>query len=107
MGRRKLNEKSTGFLIVKFYDENGDPVTPSTIDYTIHDIASGTEVKASTNIGSPAQQIIITLTVADNTLINNDNESEGRLVTVTAGFGGGEAQIQEFDYGIQPLEYVS
>lgn len=101
----EVNEESTAFLTLNFKDKDGQPEQPAEIKYWIHDLFSGEEVRGETTV-QPANSVEITLSVSDNTLINDTNKREGRLVTIEATYGANEKQTGQFHYNIKPLAHI-
>ena len=102
-----VTEKSTAYLTVSFYDKAGALNVPNTITYRIDDVASGLQVRADTSIGTVASSVEITLTATDNAILNANNRSERRRVTVTASYGVADQVADEFYYEIVSLVKAS
>lgn len=99
----QINEGSTGYLTVTFLDKNGLAAAPVSATYRIHDVLSGTEIRAETAITPIAAQVEITLTPADNTLVNEVNSSEPRRVTAVAVYGQADGVKADFVYEVKNL----
>lgn len=77
-----VNEQSQSILTVNFRDEDYEPVTPSTFKYRIIDVASDTEIKATTTITPLSSSYDITMTANENRIIDATQPFEQRRVTV-------------------------
>lgn len=102
-----VTEKSTAYLTVNFYDKAGALNVPNTITYRIDDVFGGLQVRGDTAIGAPASSIEITLTAADNTILNTAGQNERRRVTVTAVYGLGDQVADEYIYEVANLLKVT
>lgn len=102
-----VTEKNTAYLTVNFYNKSGALDVPNTITYRIDDVASGSAVRADTAIGAVASSVEIRLTATDNTILNTNNRSERRRVTVTATYGVADQVTDEFYYEIVSLVKVT
>lgn len=102
----RVNEKSTAYLSVTFRNKTGAAQAPSTASYRIDDVATGREVRDDTEI-TPADTVELTLSVADNTLLNAIAAVEQRRVTVTGTYGAGDAVRSEYIYEVTNLAGVS
>ncbi len=102
-----VNEQSTAFLTCRFLDKNGDPAVPNTITYRVDCLTTGTAIRASTPISSPASTIEITLDSADTRIVTSTNPYEERVVTVEASYGGTDEVNEEFRFRVKNLNYVS
>lgn len=80
------NERSTFPVVVAFFDENDDPVTPTAATYRIDDEASRTNLVPSTSISPLSTSVDIIITSDQNRIIRSRKPFEIRTLTV------------EFDY---------
>ena len=103
--RSEVNDGSTAWLTVSFYDKDSVLEVPSAIEWTVVDVASGTVLINPTLVGSPASQVELTLTAACNTM-QGSGDKETRRVTVEASFSGSEAQTKAFEYDVVNLEQI-
>ena len=99
----QINEDSTGYLTVTFLDKNGVAAAPVSATYRIHDVLSGTEIRAETAINPVAAQVELTLTPADNTLVSEANSTEPRRVTVVGVYGHADGVKADFVYEVKNL----
>lgn len=101
-----VNEGTTAYLTVAFYDKTDVLAAPTTINYRVDDLASGTNIVASTAVGSPASSVEITLTAAANAILDSLNEYEVRVVTITASYGAGGQVQDQYRYRVRNLGFV-
>jgi hypothetical protein len=106
MARFTVNEKSTAYLTVECLDKNGAAAAPSALSYQIHDVASGEEVRAPTALGAAAE-VEITLTPADNTLVNTSRDRETRRVTISATYGASDQVHDVYEYDVKNLVAIA
>ena len=90
----EVNEASTAYFTVSFYDKYGELADPSAISYRIDCLTNGQEVLDDTVVGSPSSTIEITISPTDSAIINPANEVEEREVSIIAS-GGGIVQVQD------------
>lgn len=96
-----VNEGSGAFVTANFLDKDGNAATaPNTITYRIDDVATGTEVRGDTPIGSPAQSIEISLQPADTVILNERNERERRRLTIKGDYTAGDVVVGFADYDV-------
>lgn len=101
-----VNEGSTAWLDVSFFDSAGAASTPSAVSYSIVDGRTGAVVRAATSV-TPASIVTITLTPADNDILVEGSVGEERLVTVTATHGAGDVKTEEYRYQVRALRGVA
>jgi len=88
----EVNERSSSFVTASFFDENGDPVTPSAATYRIDRPQKKIAVLAVTSISPLGVTAELEITSEQNRIYQQRNASEVAEVTV------------EFDYG-SPLKH--
>lgn len=97
-----LNEGETGYLTVSCFGLTGILETPSTFEYSVVDVASGSVLKDWTEIVSPSSAQLITLE-ADLQAFVGENAVETRKVTVKVTFGDGGVKYSQFEYTVKEL----
>lgn len=102
MSHPTVNEASTAYLAVAFYDKAGSLDTPASVSYRIDDVDSGDPVKGDTPIGA-ASSIEITLSPADNAMVDSTKRFEMRRVTVEATYGVSDKVQDEYLYKVKNL----
>jgi len=99
-------EKTTAYLTVSFFDKAGAPAVPSSVTYRIDDLITNTQILADTAL-TPAASIEITLTPAQNAILNDANANEPKRVTVKASYGATDGLNDEYTYNVKNLSGVS
>lgn len=100
-----ITEQSTGYLTVSFYDKADVLAVPVSATYRIDDPDTGAAIHAVTSL-TPASQIEITLTKADNTILNENGKNEQRRVTVIGVYSATDQVADEYIYKIINLAKV-
>lgn len=103
----RVNEQSTAYVTVSFRDKAGALATPATISYRIDDVETGQEIRDDTAVTPAASSVEITLTPADNTLVNLNRQYEQHVVTVAATYGASDAVRAEYAYEVVNLQQVT
>lgn len=101
-----VNEGSTCYLKVDFYDESGKALSPSSVSYRIDDLETGTSILASTSV-APASSITITISPSDNAMVNSGLSTETHRITVQAPFRYHEQINGQYDYQVANLTFYT
>lgn len=101
-----VKERSTAWLTVAFFDENGDAVSPASITYRVDDVSSGASLRDTTSV-APAATIEIKLNAEDNRILNQANAVEMRAVTLRAAFGLDDECNDVAVYQVENLTFLS
>lgn len=80
-------EESACFVTVNFVDSNGNPFLPTTAQYRLDDVASGTQILDWTQISLTGTTVLIVVNGSENALIGRPFETHQCLVQLTDGFG--------------------
>ncbi|MCC7413320.1 MAG: hypothetical protein IT495_17020 [Gammaproteobacteria bacterium] len=99
-------ERTTAYLSVTFVDKTGAAAAPASVEYSVYDMTTGTELRAPTAI-APGATIELVLDADDNAIQNAANVRERRRVTVTGLYGAADEVHGEFEYYIANLARVS
>ncbi len=92
-----VNDGSTAYLIVSFYDEEGALLTPTSVTYRIDD-EEGNQIRGNTAV-TPDSTVTIELTKSDNKLTSPADRIN--VVTILASWESGAKQIiSEYRYKI-------
>jgi hypothetical protein len=102
----EVNELTTAWLVVSFYNRDDILEAPSTMVYEIWDVKSGTKVKDETSL-TPDSEVEIVLSSDDNRILDQSNFREARKVIVTATYSGGGKFVQDFVYHVRNIAYKS
>jgi hypothetical protein len=77
-----VNERTEFPLAVAFFDENSEPVVPTSATYRIDDEASKTAIVPVTNFPSLSTLVDLWITSDQNFIVKSRSKSEIRTVTV-------------------------
>lgn len=98
-----VNEASALFLTFTFYDEAGNPVTPTTVDWRLDDITdphTPVEIRAWTSL-TPGNPINAQVTGAQNAMQDPTRNYEERLVTVKTDDGLSTQGTEDMKYRVK------
>ena len=102
----QVNEGSSAYLTVSLFDKLDAPAIPGTLTYSVFDLESSSELRASTAL-TPAAVVEIALTPADTAIVDTARAFERRRVTVVASYGPEDALRTQFDFLVRNLTRVS
>lgn len=102
-----VNEGSTAYLTVAFFDEDGDALAPTSATWQVHDVRSGQVMQAEASIAPISASVTLTVPPAANAIVTAANERETRRVTIKAAYGTGQAINAQYDYEVINLTYVT
>lgn len=100
-----VTEQSTSYVTVNFLDKTGALAVPVSATYRVDDVATDTEVRTWAAL-TAASSIEITLTKADNTILNTAGRNEERRVTVIAVYSATDQVTDEYKYVITNLKKI-
>ena len=106
MALQTIDEESSAYLTVTFKDKDGQPAAPSSASYRIDCLTNDQEVRADTDL-TPAPSVEIHLDSNDNAIINQDKQTETRLVTVKATYGANDGINAPYKYNVRNLKKVT
>lgn len=92
------NERNTIPVVVSFFDDVGDPVTPSSAAYRIVDKRSGAEVLASTPLTGLSTTKEIIVTEAQNAILSARHASEIKALAVVFAYGSGRQGLAQYEW---------
>lgn len=101
-----INEETSAYLAVEFYDKNGVLATPASVEYRVDCVTTGTAVRAATPV-TAASSVEIPLDIDDTRIITQTNPYEERCVTVVATYGVKDAVSTEYRFRVKNLNYVT
>jgi hypothetical protein len=112
-----INEKSTGYISVAFFNKDGDAAIPSAVSYRIDDVITGDEIKDDTVVSFPAAVINIVIASSENIIVSPTAEVlyysedgkplEKHRLTVKSSYGVDDSLNDEFDFYVKNLSGVS
>ena len=100
-----VNERSTAYLAVSFYDKAGALSAPTSITYTIRH-ENGTVIRGPVTVAA-SEGVEITLDTNDNAIINTSGKSEIHVVTITGTYGVNDAIVSAFRYQVNRIDAVT
>jgi hypothetical protein len=103
---KMVNEESTAFLSIGFYDKNNNLTTPSSVKYRLDCLTNNSEIRGWTGI-APASSVEITLDSTDNSIIDQGNFTEIRLVTIEAYYGVSDKLTETYQYLVKNLRKIT
>lgn len=101
-----LNEASTGWITVNFFDKDGEPATPLAASYWITDYESDTEITSSTEITPLDVSVEVKIVPAETAIVDTALSLEKKIMTVTAEFGTADVFNEEYIFYVKNLHYV-
>jgi hypothetical protein len=103
---RTVNERTTAYLQVAFKDKAGASSQPTSASYRLDCVTTGEQLRDWTALQPQALQEI-TLTPADNAIVNPGNRSETKRATVRATYGTDADQVHAaYEYAVNNLQGV-
>lgn len=97
-----VNEKSSSYLTVAFFDKTGAAAIPASVTYRLDCLTTGAAILADTVL-SPAASIEIAITPTQNAILADGNTTETKRVTVKATYGASDAINAQYDYLVANL----
>ena len=102
-----INERTTLFLTISFFDEDGDPVTPDSATYRVDYKPTQTAIVPVTNLTGLSTTKDIEITSAQNAMINGNHRIETHKVTVEFTYNTSRHGTNEYEYQIRNLYGVT
>ena len=103
----KVNEQSTAYVTVTFYDKDGVAAQPTTASYDSIRVEDGVKLRDGVALTPTDGVVEITLTKDDNTLAGTDNRTfEKRRLTVHASYGVSDELHDTYHYQVIALTDV-
>lgn len=97
-----VNEGSTAYVTLTLRDKAGALAAPASLMYSLHCLTTGAALRSDVSL-TPASQVEITLTPADNAIQIPGNQYETRVLTVVAGYGATDALQEQYQYQVKNL----
>lgn len=101
----RVNEKTTSYLKVIFYDRDDAVAAPGTVIYTVHDRESNTLLASGTP--SPAATVLFTMGTAVNRMVDSNKSHEIRVLSYRGIYGDGDEYNGVYKYQVDNLEHRS
>ena len=93
-----INEETTYIVTISFFDQDGNGVVPDQANYRLDDEKSGTVIKGWTAIQSLSESVDVVVSSDENAMVDNENEAEIRILTVSFSYGGALAYTGTSDH---------
>jgi hypothetical protein len=97
----RVNERKTWITQVAFTDDAGEPVTPTSAQYRIDDVGSGSVVREATPISSLGEEVEIIWEPADTIILDESHIYELRRMTVEWQYGSPATLFGTEEYLLQ------
>lgn len=94
-----VNDGSECYVTWTGIDINGNPYTPSSLQYRVDDLTNGVPVVALTAL-TPGQSVTVTLTSVQNTMNIKSSLRERRQVLFQVGIPGGSLRYDDTTYSL-------
>lgn len=101
----QVNERSTSYVTIEFYDKNDQLEQPISGTYQINDYYSGVEMKALTAFQAPSGTYEVTVAPDENAILDTNLPGEIRVLTAIGYYGSDDAVKAEFKWEVVNLRY--
>lgn len=101
-----VNEKSPIRMTMVFTDEDGAPLTPTTVDWRLDDKTNGTEIVAWTSLPGPASTMTKTVPGTDNLIDDDTHVVEKQVFGVRVDEGLAGEAYADLTYNVANLHGV-
>lgn len=101
-----VNENSTAYISVTFYDKDEIAAQPSSATYDLVDENTGDVLRDNVTLSPTGGIVEITLTKADNVIIDATRTFEHRRLTVHGVYGADDEIHSEYVYEVENLHEV-
>jgi len=102
MGLSVVNEGSFAYLTFSFKNAQGNKVSPNSITWQLHDVASGTILSAEQAL-TPGLDMTIYLSGGVNTIQNEDLSVETHVLTLKAVFTGSAYYNDQYLFNVRNM----
>jgi len=102
-----ITEKTTSTITITCTDENGTPVTPMSLTYSIYDVKSGTAIIETETITPTSPNHDLVISSEDNRILDSNNKEETRVITTSWLYDGDKKENAEYYYKIENLKHIT
>lgn len=95
---QSINDGSECYITAVFTDVNGNPYTPSSLQYRIDDLTNGANNVAWTPLTPTGSTYVLTVTSAQNVMNSLSKLKERRQVLFNVGIPGGTNRYDDYTY---------
>ncbi len=99
-----VNEGSSSTLTITFRDKDGVEFAPSSATYQVNDEKIQAVMLPETALPA-GSSVEVEMTPAINTIVNDCNPTETRVVTIRATYGS-EKLTEEYKYKVKNLRFI-
>ncbi len=105
MATQTVNEKSPLYMTMKFEDENGADIVPTTVEWRLDDMEEDppAEIVAWTSIPAPAATMNVTIPGSDNLISDTTKSREEQMFGIRIDDGMDTEGYQQFQYNVLNL----
>jgi len=103
----KVRERSPFYVTIDFFDEVGDPLVPSTVEWKLTNPDTGVVIKDWTSLLPPASTMNVALSAQYHEITNEALQVENRALIVRINNGMGSEAHQHFHYQVLNLSETS
>jgi hypothetical protein len=100
-----INERSSAYIEVSFFDKNGVAAVPTTITYSTKCLTTGTAIKTNITV-PPASKVTINLDALDSVIQVASNPQEDKALTIKASYGLNDESNAEYYWRVKNLSGV-
>jgi len=101
-----VNERAYCLIVASFLDEDDVAVTPTSVTYRLDDVRSGLTIIAATTVNPGDTYLNISVTSAQNRIIDSNLNFERRVLTVEFDYGASKHGTSEYEYSVKNLQKV-
>lgn len=101
-----VREGKTSYQPGAFVDKDGVEADPSSAEYRIDCLTSGTVIKDWTALATASGAFTITIPPSENALVNSDGKSERRRIRVRATYAADDKVEDAIVYELQSVEKI-
>jgi len=98
----RVNEQTSAYYTVSFYDKDGDLEAPASVTYSVTDKASGTVIRADTALVT-GQTVLVHLDADDTKMLNEDAGFEVHVLTVIGTYGAKDKVTAAIEFQVDNL----
>lgn len=106
LGDRNVTEASAAQFTAEFYDNVWVATTPTSIRYRVDDVRTGSEL-AGWTAATPSTSVTLTVTAAQNAVVDDASSSERHMLTVQADNALASQVTSAFVFEVRNLRSVS
>lgn len=85
----RINEQTSAYYTVSFYDKDGALEAPTSVTYSVHDQTDGTVIRTATAL-TPDSVILVHLDSTDTAMQDETRDYEIHVLTVIGSYGSND-----------------